>query len=333
MNPIEPHQFSLGGTCLAAFYGNQARFTDAEPLYDRSLAIREKVLGPNHPDVAQSLNNLAALLDSQARYANALPIVQRLISQNGARKSVAFAVLYHSLLQNIIPPRDALDASYNVLQRSVSSAAGEAVSELAARFAVGNSELAQLVRNDQDLTAEADRLDKSIIAAVSKPPAERNVVTEDQMRKRIEEVKSERDKLQDVFNQRFPDYVALSKPQPLTIEQTQALLADDEALVTIDLDKKSYVWVITKDRAEWKELAINAEDVSKLFGLCAPGSIHGLQNQNPSTAVRHISSIGRCWDGLKSLFPKRRGCRLWSMVHSAVCLYRCLLRATLKARI
>ena len=119
------------------------------------------------------------------------------------------------------------------------------------------------MRKDQDLTAEADRLDKSIIAAVSKPPAERNASAEEQIRKRIDEIKSERDKLQDVFNQRFPDYVALSKPQPLTIEQTQALLADDEALVTIDLDKKSYVWVITKDRAEWKELTVSAEDVSK----------------------------------------------------------------------
>ena len=66
-----------------------------------------------------------------------------------------------------------------------------------------------------------------------------------------------------MFNRRFPNYVTLSKPQPLTIEQTQALLADDEALVAVDLDKISYVWVITKDRAEWKELSITAEDMSK----------------------------------------------------------------------
>ena len=143
------------------------------------------------------------------------------------------------------------------------SAAGEAGSNLAVRFAAGSNELAQLVRKDQDLTAEADRLDKNMIAAVSKPPAERNAATEEQTRKRMRGIKSERDKLQDAFNQRFPDYVALSKPQPLTIEQTQVLLADDEALVTIDLDKEGYVWVITKDRAEWKELTVNAEDVSK----------------------------------------------------------------------
>ncbi|CAN0512516.1 unnamed protein product, partial [Laminaria digitata] len=35
---------------------------EAGPLYERSLAIREKVLGPDHPDVAQSLNNLAGWL-------------------------------------------------------------------------------------------------------------------------------------------------------------------------------------------------------------------------------------------------------------------------------
>jgi CHAT domain-containing protein/tetratricopeptide (TPR) repeat protein len=248
---------------LAELYRAQGRYAEAEPLYKRSLVINEKALGPDHASVARTLNNLATLYGNQGRFSDAMPIVQRTISQNSANKSVAFAVLYGSHSQNLISPTQALNASYTVLQRSVSSAAGEAVSKLAARFAVGNNELAQLVRKDQDLTAESDRLDESIIAAVSKPPAQRNASAEDQIRKRIDQIKSERDKLQDVFNEGFPNYVALSKPQPLTIEQTQALLADDEALVTIDLDKKSYVWVITTDRAEWKELTINAEDVSK----------------------------------------------------------------------
>jgi hypothetical protein len=170
-------------------------------------------------------------------------------------------------------------ASYAVLQQngeshrkhSATSAAGEAISNLAARFAAGSDELAQLVRKDQDLIAEAGRLDKIIIAAVSKPTADRNLAAEDQIRKHIEEIKMEREKLQDVFNQRFPDYVALSKPQPLTVEETQALLADDEAVVIIDLDQRSYVWVITKDRAEWRELSVSADDVSKEVGTLRIG--------------------------------------------------------------
>jgi hypothetical protein len=39
----------------------QGRPADAEPLLKRSLAIREKTLGPNNLEVATSLSNLAAL--------------------------------------------------------------------------------------------------------------------------------------------------------------------------------------------------------------------------------------------------------------------------------
>jgi hypothetical protein len=37
----------------------QPRYTDAEPVLKQSLATREKTLGPDHPDVALPLNNLA----------------------------------------------------------------------------------------------------------------------------------------------------------------------------------------------------------------------------------------------------------------------------------
>ena len=40
----------------------QGKLEEAEPLYTRSLAIREKALGPDHPAVATSLNNKASLL-------------------------------------------------------------------------------------------------------------------------------------------------------------------------------------------------------------------------------------------------------------------------------
>ena len=45
--------------------------------YQRALAIREEALGPKHPDVAQSLNNLALLSDSQGQYKKAEPLYQR----------------------------------------------------------------------------------------------------------------------------------------------------------------------------------------------------------------------------------------------------------------
>ncbi|MDD3581795.1 MAG: tetratricopeptide repeat protein [Desulfobacca sp.] len=50
--------------------------SDAAAL-QRSLKIREKALGPEHHDVAASLNNLAALYREQGHYAEAKPLWQR----------------------------------------------------------------------------------------------------------------------------------------------------------------------------------------------------------------------------------------------------------------
>ena len=53
------------------------RYAEAEPLYRRSLEIREKQLGADHPDVAHSLNNLAGLYQAMGRYAEAEPLYKR----------------------------------------------------------------------------------------------------------------------------------------------------------------------------------------------------------------------------------------------------------------
>ena len=42
----------------------QGHYDDAKPLYERSLAIDEKALGPDHPHVATDRSNLAGLLES-----------------------------------------------------------------------------------------------------------------------------------------------------------------------------------------------------------------------------------------------------------------------------
>jgi CHAT domain-containing protein len=168
-------------------------------------------------------------------------------------------------MSNPYKPSEAFDRSYNTLQRASSSAAAIAVFKLAARFAAGTGELAKLVRKDQDLIAGSENLDKSLIAALSKPPGERNASAEDQIRRRIDAIKSERERLEETFNRSFPDYAALSKPQPLSLKD--ALLADDEALIALDFGKKpvrittapSYAWIITSTDAYWVELEISSD--------------------------------------------------------------------------
>ena len=64
------------------FSGRQLRFfprrcAEAEPLFQRALAIREQALGPEHPDVATGLENYAALLRQTEREDKAEEMVAR----------------------------------------------------------------------------------------------------------------------------------------------------------------------------------------------------------------------------------------------------------------
>ena len=76
---------------------NQGRYSEAIPLAQRTLAIVEKALGPNHPDVALALNNLANLY-SKLRVA--MPTRKPCTSgrwQSGKRFSVPTIRMWHFL--------------------------------------------------------------------------------------------------------------------------------------------------------------------------------------------------------------------------------------------
>ena len=57
-------------------YG-EGKYAEAIPLAQRVLALRETALGPDHPDVGLSLNNLAYLYGAQGRYGDAEPLYKR----------------------------------------------------------------------------------------------------------------------------------------------------------------------------------------------------------------------------------------------------------------
>jgi hypothetical protein len=56
--PSQTRRYTLADSDL---YQAQGRYADAEPLYKRFLAIKEKALGPDHSSTATSLNNRAWL--------------------------------------------------------------------------------------------------------------------------------------------------------------------------------------------------------------------------------------------------------------------------------
>lgn len=80
---------------------------EAEPLNLRALEIMKKVLGPEHPDTATSLNNLALLYYAQKRYTEAKPLFNQSLEilQNrlGAKHPTTIKVVqnYAGLLRDM----------------------------------------------------------------------------------------------------------------------------------------------------------------------------------------------------------------------------------------
>lgn len=77
---------------LALFrQGSLAAYSQARPLFQRALNIRETVLGPEHPDTARSFNNLGDLFNAQgdstralSHYERALAIRRKVLGGNHA---------------------------------------------------------------------------------------------------------------------------------------------------------------------------------------------------------------------------------------------------------
>jgi Tetratricopeptide repeat len=71
---------------LAALYHMQGQYALAEPLFKRSLVIREKTLGPDHPDVATTLEGLVLLYRLTNRTAEADALDKRAREIRAMRK-------------------------------------------------------------------------------------------------------------------------------------------------------------------------------------------------------------------------------------------------------
>ncbi len=65
---------------LARSYESILRYAEAEVLIIRATTIRESILGPDHIDVAKSLNSRAILLSRQTKYAEAEPLFVRALA-------------------------------------------------------------------------------------------------------------------------------------------------------------------------------------------------------------------------------------------------------------
>lgn len=105
--------------------------------------------------------------------------------------------------------------------------------------------LAQLVRERQDLVREWQTKTTLLIDSMSQAPDKRKVEAESELRNRLSTIDIRVNLIGKTLTEDFPAYVALVGPEPLAIAETQALLAQNEALV-LSFDTPAVVPLLRK---------------------------------------------------------------------------------------
>ncbi len=269
---------------LAGLHKYQGRYAEAEPLYQRSLANREKALGPDHPDVGQSLSNLGELYFAQRDWARAADLLRRStgvavrraqrgtteidqtltgkgkseVEQVNSEFWVFLKATYRLASQERTAEASLTGEMFQTTQWAQSSEAAQSLAQMAARGARGDPQLAVLVRERQDLVGEWQKRDAVRIHAVSQAPDKRDRAAEVVNVARLATIDVRIAEIDKTLKDKFPDYAALASPAPLSLENVQAELRANEALVLF-LDtpewkptpEETFIGVVTKTDMRW----------------------------------------------------------------------------------
>jgi tetratricopeptide (TPR) repeat protein len=101
---------------------SRAEYTQAKALHQRALSIREAEFGPDHPDTAHSLDNLAAVLVDQGDLDDARALFERAFSIRETRLGADHPDTAHSLtnLASVLVDQGDLDGAIPLYERALS---------------------------------------------------------------------------------------------------------------------------------------------------------------------------------------------------------------------
>ncbi len=260
--------------------GLAGRNQEAAPMLSEALRLSRQVFGDDDLKTAHAANNLAwvdlgggnaseAL--SLFRPSLAIYLKQRALQRAGSaargygvdEREVGRTILGFLRSARALASADPKEADFLaneafVAAQSVHNAkAAEALALTTARFAAGESDLAVLIRQRQDLADRHKSLDDALTASLGQqardPNAERGL--RDEMAKAEAAVAGPDAQIAS----RFPEYSALADPKPLTIDEARAGLSADEALVLITPfgygnGEDGFTFVVSREAVAWRSI-------------------------------------------------------------------------------
>ena len=263
---------------ISVFDAATARLT---PIYGAEHYVLAEVAGFK----AKALAKMGKREEALKTFFAAIPVLLEGARRDAGQEGVAFTrgrrmrgILgaYIELLSEIGGTRlearagfDTAAEAFRVADAARMQSVQQALSASAARAAVRDPGLADLVRREQDTRQQADALLVRLADMLSRPTSEQSADAVSSLRGEISLLLGARDSILKEIESRFPEYADLMNPKPITVDQVQAVLGSDESLITTYVaDHRTYVWAVPKTgRVAFASAKLGRDDLAETVAL------------------------------------------------------------------
>ncbi|KRQ14669.1 hypothetical protein AOQ71_12345 [Bradyrhizobium manausense] len=288
---------------LGSLYLDQDQYDKAEDCFQHELSIKTTILGAEHPLTADALENIGRVKFAQKDFNSALGYFRRAaaievsilrLEGNTIGNPVASdrgpdALVGNSTFERFIKVAHRINGNANgeasslaeeafmMAQRLTFSSTALSLSQMAARAASGSPELAKLVRERQDSVLEWQSLNRDLIGAAAGATASRKPEAEQRRYSRMTEISTRIAEIDSLLGRGFSEYSAFVHPQPLSVQNAQKLLKENEAIVAIlptdrsEGEAETFVWAITKTQFTWIRIGSDKSDLRRDVGALRCG--------------------------------------------------------------
>jgi CHAT domain-containing protein len=266
-DPQRRQMFDLSGSRINSLYASgqfDRGIAAAQALLKRDIAT----LGEKNFDTAMARANLAfgymkANRDADAirEFQAAIPVLMAGARENADDDDTAATAMRSDRLQSFVE-------SYIGVRSRAQNASGDdsaaletfaladairghsvqqALAASSARAQIKDPALAELVRQEQDLSKQVNAQLGTLNNVLALPSGQRDENGVKALSLAIGNLRSERDKLRADIAKRFPSYANLIDPKSPSVDEIRATLKPDEALLSFYFGRESsFVWAVPK---------------------------------------------------------------------------------------
>jgi CHAT domain-containing protein len=265
--PRRRQSLELTGSRIYLLYAAgkvEAGIAAAQALLERQLSR----VGEKHPDTATARGTLAIGYaragkdaDAARAFKAAIPVLMAAARENADDDDSAVTAARQEQLQAIVEgyigllarnPKvsggDIVDETFRLADAVRGQSVQRALAASSARMTTKDPALAELIRNEQDLTMQVNALLGTLNNTLALPSAERDEAGVRGLNATIDKTRADRNQARNEIARRFPDYADLIDPKPPTLGAVRDVLRPGEALLSYYFGNGgSFVWVVPKD--------------------------------------------------------------------------------------